>query len=219
MEAGSGSTMPRYSEPSAYSRSIEVFGGRGFDLVAVVERTAGIGHDDFAHVEALQNLCAGVGHQPNPNVTCLDGVSFDDLNRQMVNGGAGDRHTATAFGIDAGAREHADLERGIGQRYPDMAELVGAVNFRRNQPDASGQVRRVVATYPYRRARIEFQHVDGRDLCIQFEFVVDGNAKHRSGLRRGRCADDSLDLGDESGGRRAQRDRRLAAASWRARLL
>ena len=89
-----------------------------------------------------------------------------------------------------------------------MAELGGAIDLRRNQPHASDQIGRIVPADPHRRARIEFQHVDGRHLGIQFDFVVDGNPKHRSGLRRGRRADDGPDLGDEAGGRRAQRDRR-----------
>src|SRR5665213_1883457 len=104
--------MPRYSEPSAYPRSIDVLGESGLDLVAIVQRAAGVGHDDFTDVEAFEDFDAGVGHQPDPDVARLHRGSFDHLNRQMVNGGAGNGDTATALGVDVGAREHADLERG-----------------------------------------------------------------------------------------------------------
>ena len=68
-------------------------------------------------------------------------IAFDHLDRQVVNGGARDCDAAAALGVDAGAGEHADLERGVvGQRYPDMAELVGAIDLRRNQPDAADEV-------------------------------------------------------------------------------
>src|SRR6266550_2836747 len=127
MEAGFGSTMPRYSEPSAYPRSIEVLGEHGLDLVAIMQRGASIGHDDFADVEALKYFSRGVGHQSNPNPPGLYRVPFDHLNGQMVNGGTGNGNAATTLGVDAGAGEHADLERRVvGQRYPDMAELGGA---------------------------------------------------------------------------------------------
>src|SRR5580704_9766622 len=145
MEAGFGSTMPRYSEPSAYPRSIEVLGEHGLDLVAIMQRTAGVGHDGFADVETFQDFRARVGHQPDPDIARLDRISFDHLDGQMVNGGTGNRDAATALGVDAGAGEHADLHRGVaGQRYPDVAELVGAIDFRRNQPDAADQIGRVV---------------------------------------------------------------------------
>src|ERR1700722_14227791 len=148
--------MLRYSKPSAYLRSIEVLGEHGLDLVAVMQRTAGVGHDDFADVEALQDFRTGVGHEPNPDVPGLDGVAFDDLHGEMVDRGARNGNPATALGIDTGAREHADLQRRVaGQRYPDMAELVGPVDFRRNQPDAADQIGGIVPADAHRRARIE----------------------------------------------------------------
>src|SRR5450755_2103376 len=113
MAAGCGSTMRRYSEPSAYPRSIEFLGEHGLDLVAVMQRAASIGHDDFAHVEAFKNFRRGVGHEANPDFPRLDRGAFDHLNGQMVNGGARDGDAATSLGVDVGAREHADLERGI----------------------------------------------------------------------------------------------------------
>src|SRR6267143_661941 len=132
MEAGFGSTMPRYSEPSAYPRSIEVLGEHGLDLVAVMHRGASVGHDDFALVEAFKNFRRGVGHQSHPN-------------GQMVNGGTWNRDAAAALGVDAGAGEHADLERRIvAERYPDTAKLGGAIDLGRNQPHAPDQIGRIV---------------------------------------------------------------------------
>src|ERR1700728_3273642 len=196
--------MPRYSKPSAYPRSIEVLGEHGLDLVAIMQRTAGVGHDDFADVEALKDFRAGVGHQSDPNLPHLNRISFDHLNGQVVNGGAGNRDPATAFGVNVGAGEHADLERRVfGERYPDVAELAGTIDLRRNQPDPPDEVRAIVAAYSRRRSRIEFQHVDGRHFGVEFDVVVDGNSKHRPGLRRGRRSDDGADLGDQSGGRSA----------------
>src|SRR4051794_24873452 len=123
--------MPRYSKPSAYPRAIEFLGEHGLDLVAVMQRGASVGHDDFADVEALENFRAGVGGEADPNFARLNGIAFDHLNGQMVNGGAGNRDPAAALGVDIGAREHPDLERGIvGQRDPDAAELGGAVDLR-----------------------------------------------------------------------------------------
>src|SRR5580658_4658581 len=152
MEAGFGSTMPRYSEPSAYPRSIEFLGEHGLDLVAIVQRAASIGHDDFAHVEAFKNFDGGIGHQPDPYSARFNRIPFDHLNGQMVNGGTRDGDAATAFGVDVGLRKHAYLERGVvGKRYPDMAELGGAVDLRRDQPDASDQIGCVIAADPDRR--------------------------------------------------------------------
>src|SRR6266403_5204689 len=141
MEAGFGSTMPRYSEPSAYPRSIEFLGEHGLDLVAVMQRGASIRHHDFADVEAFEDLRRSVGHQSDPNPARLNRIVFDHLHGQMVNGGAWNGHAAAALGVDVGAGKHADLERGVvGQRYPDMAELGSAIDLRRHQPDASHQI-------------------------------------------------------------------------------
>src|ERR1700728_1532206 len=108
--------MPRYSEPSAYPRSIEVLGEHGLDLVAVMQRAAGVGHDDFADVEAFKDFRAGIGHQSDPNLPRLNRISFDHLNGQMVNGSTGNRDPAAALGVNVGAGEHADLEgRVLGQ--------------------------------------------------------------------------------------------------------
>src|ERR1700686_2348597 len=197
--------MPRYSEPSAYPRSIEFLGEHGLDLVAVMQRRASVGHDDFADVEAFKDFRRGVGHQSSPNSPRFNRIEFDHLNGQVVNGGTGNGDAATALGVDVSTGKHADLERGItGQRYPDVAELGGAIDLRRHQPDASHQVRRIIPAYAHRRARIELQHVDRRYLGIQFDFVVDGNPEHRPGLWRGRRSDDGLDLGDEARSRGAQ---------------
>src|SRR3984893_16296179 len=186
--------MPRYSKPSAYPRSIEFLGEHGLDLVAVMQRRASVGHDDFADVEAFKDFRRGVGYKAYPNLACLNRISFDHLDRQMVDGGTRDCDAATAPGVDIGAGKHADLERGIAaERYPDMAELVGAVDLRRNQPHASDQIGLVVPANPHRRARIEFQDVDGRHFSIQFDLVVDCNPKHRGGLPRGRSSDDGPD--------------------------
>src|ERR1700738_1771252 len=120
--------MPRYSKPSAYPGSIEFLGEHGLDLVAVMQRGASIGHDDFADVEAFKDFRRGVGHQPDLHPPGLDRISFDHLNGQMVNGGTGYRDAATALGVDVGAGKHPDLERRVvGHRNPDMAELGGAV--------------------------------------------------------------------------------------------
>src|SRR3954464_14847806 len=101
--------MPRYSKPSAYPRAIEFLGEHGLDLVAVMQRGASVGHDDFADVEALENFSARVGGEADPDPARLNRVSFDHLNRQMVNGGTGNRNAATALGVDIGAGEHPDL--------------------------------------------------------------------------------------------------------------
>src|ERR1700693_3707117 len=100
MEVDSGSTMRRYSEPSAYPRSIEFVGEHGLDLVAVMQRRASVGHDDFAYVEAFKDFCRGVGHQPNPDSSRLDRVPLDHLNGQMVDGGARNGNAAAALGVD-----------------------------------------------------------------------------------------------------------------------
>src|ERR1700749_434570 len=205
MAADCGSTMRRYSKPSAYPRLIEVFGEHRLDLIAIVQRAAGVGHDSFADVEALQNFNTGVGRQPDPDIARLDRISLDYLHGQMVDGGARDGDAATALGVDAGAGEHADLHRRIaGQRYSDTTELIGAIDLGGNQPDGADQIGRVVAGDAYRGSRSELQHVDGGDLGVQLDLIVDGNAKHRSGLRRGRRADDGFDLGDQACGRRAE---------------
>src|SRR3984893_18672332 len=123
--------MPRYSKPSACPRSIEVLGEHGLDLVAVMQRGASIRHDDLGLVEALENFRGVVVSEPNPHPSRLHNIPFDHVNGQMVNGGTGNRDAATALGVDAGAGEHADLERGVvGQRYPDMTELGGAIDLR-----------------------------------------------------------------------------------------
>src|ERR1700716_3550725 len=124
MEAGFGSTMPRYSEPSAYPRSIEVLGEHGLDLVAVMQRGASVGHDDFAAVAALEDFLARIGGEADPNLARLSRISFDHLNGQMVNGGTGNRDAATALGVDVGAGKHANPERRVvGERYPDGGGL------------------------------------------------------------------------------------------------
>src|ERR1700733_3041673 len=126
--------MARCSKPLAPPRSIEVLGEGGLDLVAVMQGAAGVGHDDLADVEALKDFRAGVGHQSDPNLPRLNRISFDHLNGQVVNGGAGNRDPATAFGVNVGAGEHADFERRVfSERYPDVAELAGTINLRRNQ--------------------------------------------------------------------------------------
>src|ERR1700693_4196726 len=167
MEVDSGSTMRRYSEPSAYPRSIEFLGEHGLDLVAVMQRRASVGHDDFADVEAFKDFRRGVGHEAGPNLARYHRIAFDHLDRQMVNGGAGNGDAAAALGVDIGAGKHADLERGVAaQGDPDMAELRGAIDLRRNQPHPSDKVGSIVAAYSDRRARIEFQHVDRRHLGV-----------------------------------------------------
>src|ERR1700761_4056060 len=101
--------MPRYSEPSAYPRSIEVFGEHGLDLIAVMQRTAGIGHDGFADVEPFQNFDGAVRGQADPDIARFDRVALHHLDGEMVDRGARNGDAATALGVDAGAREHADL--------------------------------------------------------------------------------------------------------------
>src|ERR1700680_291644 len=117
MEADFGSTMPRYSEPSAYPRSIEFLGEHGLDLVAVMQRRASVGHDGFADVEAFKDFRRAVGHQSDPNLPRLNRIPFDHLNRQMVNGGTRYRDAATALGVDVGAGKHPALQpRVFGRR-------------------------------------------------------------------------------------------------------
>src|SRR6266566_1956376 len=68
-----------------------------------MQRGAGVGHDDFADVDALEDFRRGVGGEPDPNPPCLHRIAFDHLNGQMVNGGTGHGDAATAFGVEAGA--------------------------------------------------------------------------------------------------------------------
>src|SRR5260370_14480878 len=127
--------MPRYSKPSAYPRSIEVLGEHGLDLVAVVQRGASIGHDDLALVEPLENFRGVVVGEPDPHPSRLHNISFDHLNGQMVNGGAGNGDSATALCVDAGPGDHAALPRGgVGQRYPDISNLGSPVRSHLHQP-------------------------------------------------------------------------------------
>src|SRR5450759_2870760 len=101
--------MPRYSKPSAYPRSIEVLGEHGLDLVAVMQRRASVGHDDFAYVDAFKDFRTGVGGEADPDTSRLNRIPFDHLNGQMVNGGTRNGDAATALGVDVGAGKHADL--------------------------------------------------------------------------------------------------------------
>src|ERR1700728_3493729 len=111
--------MPRYSKPSAYPRSIEVLGEHDLDLVAVMQRAAGVGHDDFADSEALKDFRARVRHQSDPDLSRLNRISFDHLNSQVVNGGTGYGDTAAALGVNIGAGEQADPKGGVfGERDP-----------------------------------------------------------------------------------------------------
>src|SRR5215468_2771745 len=103
MAAGSESTMPRYSVPSAYPRAIDVFGKHGPDLVAIMQRAAGVGHHDLADVQTLQDLGRCIRYQPDLDLARLDGVALHDLDRQMVDRSVGNRNAAAALGIDAGA--------------------------------------------------------------------------------------------------------------------
>src|ERR1700733_6522273 len=103
--------MPRYSKPSAYPRSIEVLGEHGLDLVAVMQRTAGVGHDDFADVEALQDFRTGVGHEPNPAVPGLDGVAFDRPAGGMGGCGWGKWKPRNGVWNGTWGGQHADLQR------------------------------------------------------------------------------------------------------------
>ena len=71
----------------------------------------------------------------------------------MIDRGARDRDAATAFGVDAGLGEHADLHRGIaGQSDPDMAELSVAIDLRQYQSHAADDIGAVVAADPHGRA-------------------------------------------------------------------
>ena len=185
-----------------------------------MQRGARVGHDGFAHVEAFEDFGVGVGYQSDPDLARLDRISFDHLNGEMVNGGAWNRHAATSLGIDVGTGEHADLERRVvGDGNADMAELGGAVDLRRHRAHPSDQVGSIVAADAHGCARIELEHVDGRYFGVEFDLVVDGNAEHRACLRRGRRADDGLDLGEEAGGGGTQRYRCLACSLLSTRLL
>ena len=169
---GSGFRIDHAEILSAISvpASIEFVGEHGLDLVAVMQRSAGVGHDDFADVEAFEDFRDGVGRQPDPHLARLHRVALDHLHGQMVDGGARNGDAATALGVDIGAGEHADLQRGIvGQRDPDMAELGGAVDLRRDQPDASDQIGRVVAADAHGRAGIELEQVDARHFGVELE--------------------------------------------------
>src|SRR5882757_4042941 len=105
--------MPKYSKPLACPRAIEFVGEYSLDLVAVMQRGASIGHDDFADVEAFKDFSRDVVRQPDAHFPGLDRIALDHLQGEAVDGGARNGHAATALGVDIGAREHADLERGI----------------------------------------------------------------------------------------------------------
>src|SRR5579872_1081199 len=129
--------MPRYSLPSAYL-SVEFVIGYGLDLIAIMQRRAGVGHDGFADLEPVGDFGLGVGDEADMHLAHLDGVALDHLDGEMVDGAVRDRDAARALGVDRGADEHADLQgRIVGERNPDMAELGGAVDLRRDQPDPS----------------------------------------------------------------------------------
>src|SRR3982074_355983 len=98
--------MPRYSKPSAYPRSIEFLGEHGLDLVAVMQRGASIGHDDFADVEAFKDFGGGFGRQADLDLARFDCVALDPLHGEAVDRGMRHGDTAAALGVDIGADEH-----------------------------------------------------------------------------------------------------------------
>src|SRR6185437_5516991 len=80
------------------------------------------------------------------------------------------------------------------------------------QANAADQVGLVVAGDAHGRAGIELGQMHARHFGVELELIVDGDTEHRARLRRGWCADDGPDLGDEARGRGAQRNRSVAAA-------
>src|SRR6478752_6976847 len=125
-----------------------------------MERRAGISYDDFADLEPFQDFRGAVGRQSDPYLARLDRVALDDLNGEMVDRGLGDRDAAASLGVDRGAGEHADLQRGIvGDADADAAELRGAVDLGRNQPDPADQIGRVVSADADGGAGAELWHV------------------------------------------------------------
>jgi len=104
--------MPRLFRASAYPRSIEVLGEHGLDLVAVMQRTAGVGHDDFAPSRPSRISVELSDTRPTRTFRVSIVFPFDHLNGQMVNGGTRNGgHRQTALGVDCGAGEHAHFER------------------------------------------------------------------------------------------------------------
>src|SRR6202008_1676056 len=109
MAADCGSTMPRYSSPSACSRPLEFVGKHGLDLVAIMKRGAGIGNDDLVDVETLEDFRRSIGHKSHANLPRLDDVSLHHLDGEMVNGGARNGNPAAQLGVDTRLGEHADF--------------------------------------------------------------------------------------------------------------
>src|SRR2546421_698374 len=83
------------------------------------------------------------------------------------------------------AGKHADLERRIVvQRNPDLAELGGAVDLRRDLPDLADNIGRVVTADAHGRTRIELEQMNTRHFGLELDLIVHGNAEQRACLRR-----------------------------------
>src|SRR6476469_1444529 len=78
-----------------------------------MQRGASIRYHDFADVDAFEDLRGSVGHQSDPDPSRLNGIVFDHLHGQMVNGGARNGHAATALGVDVGAGNMPTLSEGL----------------------------------------------------------------------------------------------------------
>jgi len=105
-----------------------------------MQRGAGVGHDNFTHIEAFK-ISVEVSDDSPTSLSVSQRYFFDHLNGQTVNGGMRYGDAATALGVDIGASEHPDPgARIVGERDPDVAELARAIDLRRHQPDPSDEI-------------------------------------------------------------------------------
>src|SRR5580704_1161523 len=181
-------------------------------LIAIVQRSAGIGDDDVALLEPVADFKTGIGREPDTNPPRLDRPIAHHLHACSL-GLTEDRVTrhgdaAALAGIDRCPGEHPDPKRWIlGDRQPGPAELCGSIYLGRYQADLSDQFGAVFELDPRRFPGFELRHMDAGHIGLEFDFVVDHDAEQR--LTAGRChrPDASRRLRHEASGGSLQRDR------------
>ncbi len=123
--------------------SIEFIGEHGLDLVAVKERRAGIGHDDFADVDPFKDF---VGCRMSALTRTLRVSTVLPLTTCTVRWSIAVLGTATPqlrlASIEARANTPTFSDGLAEDADADAAELRGAVDLRANQPDPADQIGR-----------------------------------------------------------------------------